>query len=187
MALKQETIVMHRTDEDGNKVLQMPITTARNVEEGVYSVNGKTGDVQVGEIVDASINGKVITLTFADGTTKTLTTQDTGVTPKRYITQTYRSGTEWYEVYNDGWVRQGGLSTSGSNGSANNAETITFLKPFANTNYTLSGIRVMSGDTSFAEINGSFRNKTATSVVCGVYGTNSKGLMTSWVAEGQGA
>lgn len=31
-------------------------------------------------IVDASISGKVITLTFADGTTKTLTTQDTGIT-----------------------------------------------------------------------------------------------------------
>lgn len=43
----------------------------------VKSVNGKTGDVVVGEIVDANINGKEITLTFADNATKTLTTQDT--------------------------------------------------------------------------------------------------------------
>lgn len=32
MALKQETIAMHRTDANGNKVLQMPITQAENVE-----------------------------------------------------------------------------------------------------------------------------------------------------------
>ena len=47
------------------------------VEVGVTSVNGQSGDVTVGKIVDASISGRVITLTFADGTTKTLTTQDT--------------------------------------------------------------------------------------------------------------
>lgn len=32
MSLKQETIVFHRTDKNGNKVLQMPITIAENVE-----------------------------------------------------------------------------------------------------------------------------------------------------------
>lgn len=41
----------------------------------VKSVNGKTGDVVVGEIKDLSINGTTVTVTFADGTTKTLTTQ----------------------------------------------------------------------------------------------------------------
>lgn len=32
VALKQETIAMHRTDEQGNKVLQLPITDFKNVE-----------------------------------------------------------------------------------------------------------------------------------------------------------
>lgn len=32
MALKQETIVMHRTDEQGNKVMQFPITNVENIE-----------------------------------------------------------------------------------------------------------------------------------------------------------
>ena len=48
-----------------------------NRTSDVTSVNGQTGDVSVGKITDASISGKVITLIFADGTTKTLTTQDT--------------------------------------------------------------------------------------------------------------
>ena len=75
MALKQETIALHRTDDNGNKVLQMPITRAENIE-GVLSIaNGGTGGNTF--VKSASISGKTITLNMSDGTTKTLTTQDT--------------------------------------------------------------------------------------------------------------
>ena len=47
------------------------------IDVPVQSVNGKTGDVVVGEVTDLSISDTTITVTFADGTTKTLTTQDT--------------------------------------------------------------------------------------------------------------
>jgi hypothetical protein len=50
----------------------------------VNSVNGKTGDVVVGDVQDLSISGKTITVTFANGTTKKLTTQDTvGITTNK--------------------------------------------------------------------------------------------------------
>ena len=47
-----------------------------------------------------------------------------------YIVESYRNGTEWYEVYKSGKVRQGGVVYSDTT-----ATTVTLLKKFANTNY----------------------------------------------------
>ena len=88
----------------------------------------------------ASISGKVITLTKADGTTTTLTTQDTApftgsatsaggasATKPAVVVTTYRSGANWYRIWSDGTLEQGGKVAR--NG------TITLLKAFANTDY----------------------------------------------------
>lgn len=92
------------TVTDGTVVWQVCNRTS-----DVTSVNGKTGDVVVGEIVDASISGKVITLTFADGTTKDLTTQDT----VKYFLPNFSAGIVNQLTYNaaltyiapaDGWI-----------------------------------------------------------------------------------
>lgn len=48
---------------------------------------------------------------------------------KAYITETYSNGASWYRVWSDKWCEQGGYCT-GSVGY-----TVTFLKPFSNTNY----------------------------------------------------
>ena len=50
------------------------------------------------------------------------------------VTETYSSGTNWYRVYSDGWVEQGGELSSVTQNSTN---TINLLKPFANTNYSV--------------------------------------------------
>ena len=55
-------------------------------------------------------------------------------TPKGYITQTWRSGNDWYRVYSDGWIEQGGI-TSQTN------TTINFLKSFSNTNYIFTATK----------------------------------------------
>lgn len=44
--------------------------------------------------------------------------------PKAYIVETYRNGTEWYRVWSDGWLEQGGQVVKVTNGN------ITFLKAF---------------------------------------------------------
>lgn len=48
---------------------------------------------------------------------------------KSTIIDTYVNGPAWYRIYSDKWCEQGGLIP-------NDNATITFLKPFANTNYT---------------------------------------------------
>lgn len=47
------------------------------------------------------------------------------------IVETYSNGTSWYRVYSDGWCEQGGQLSGGST-----QQTLTFLKTFADTDYT---------------------------------------------------
>lgn len=58
--------------------------------------------------------------------------------PNAYVTKTWRRETEWYRVWSDGWIEQGGHGTGG---------TCTFNKPFSNTNYTFN-VQPSSGETS---------------------------------------
>lgn len=57
-----------------------------------------------------------------------------GATVKAVV-ETWHSGTEWYRVWSDGWIEQGGVIPS-PNGSASFL-TKTLPKQFSNTNYTL--------------------------------------------------
>ena len=71
-----------------------------------------------------------------------------------YIIERGQSGNQWYELYKSKRLRQGGYSQTG---------TITFIKPYANSNYTL--------------INGS--NKSTT-------GFTANNGTIDWIADGQG-
>lgn len=78
-------------------------------------------------------------LTQAETRISALATSKVDKEGNAWVVEFYRNGTEWYRVWSDGWVEQGGYISN--NGSANNyAATVTFLKAFANTNYTLVGI-----------------------------------------------
>lgn len=81
--------------EDGEKVVTPSAMKAAidailaELDVGVTSVNGSTGDVDIKDYVsNIEVSGKTITVTFKDGTTKTLTTQDTGITLSSSITVT---------------------------------------------------------------------------------------------------
>lgn len=60
---------------------------------------------------------------------------------KPYVKQSYINGTSWYRVWSDGWIEQGGR------GYAHDSQThtVTFLKTFANANYTLEVQMLMLG------------------------------------------
>ena len=57
-----------------------------------------------------------------------------------HITETYQNGSSWYRVYSDGWCEQGGYSTIST--------TITLLKVYNNTNYTITIGTSMAGSGS---------------------------------------
>lgn len=84
----------------------------------------------------------------------------------------------WYRVYSDGWVEQGGKPVTQT---SYNEQTITFLKPFDNLNYTFL---VTQAHTSGLDESSYIKQKKLTSIiVSNVY--NSNGL-ANWCAFGQG-
>ena len=55
------------------------------------------------------------------------------------VVESYSNGTSWYRVWSDGWCEQGGVTPTGYNGY----DTITLLKPYKDTNYSV----IMTGRT----------------------------------------
>lgn len=55
-------------------------------------------------------------------------------TPKAYVTETHVSGVQGYRVWSDGFIEQWGKVTVSGEGINN---TLTFQKPFKNTNYSI--------------------------------------------------
>lgn len=94
-----------------------------------------------------------------------------------YIIESYRNGTEWYEVYKSGKVRQGGTLTIANN----DAHRITFLKPFANANYQKNVTHSSNSGNAVTYARFGY-DKTSTSMI--IYGA---GTLVDWVTEGQGA
>ena len=88
---------------------------------------------------------------FPRCTTKATTTSSAANNKVVVIVENYVNGTSWYRVWSDGWCEQGGYTGVG---------TVTFLKPFINTNYNITlGLAANSGDAYSCLWN----NKTKTS------------------------
>ena len=57
--------------------------------------------------------------------------------PKAYVTQTWRSGAQWYRRWSDGWLEQGGmLKLEVWTGGNNPNRTFSLPTAFSNTIYT---------------------------------------------------
>ena len=77
-----------------------------------------------------------------------------------YVVESYRSGTNWYRVYKSGWVEQGGY--------CENSATVTFLKPFSDSNYTLVGGLIPGTESSsYEHLN--LKSQTSTGFVYSAY------------------
>ena len=76
------------------------------------------------------------------------------VVNERTIIKEYQEGTEWYTIYSDGWIEQGGEVYH----NAKENHTVTLLAPFKNTNYNVTkslgvdGIYIDSATLGYATI-----------------------------------
>lgn len=87
------------------------------------------------------------------------------------IVESYRNGTEWYRVWSDGWLEQGGQITD-------NRATLTFLKPFANANYYINALPTQKGDWGGLSLQAV--NRTATSAELWSTISNSGVAVNTW-------
>ena len=104
-----------------------------------------------------------------------------------WVVESYRNDTQWYRVWSDGWIEQGGNPKNSLWGSST---TINFFKPFADTNYIIvAGTRAADGETQCGGTATFSRTKTTTSIVIVVnnWSNNYKGVYGEWYACGMGA
>lgn len=59
------------------------------------------------------------------------------------VVESYRNGTEWYRVWSDGWLEQGGTHQISVTTLSSITETINLLKPFSDTNYFVTSSPIM--------------------------------------------
>lgn len=93
------------------------------------------------------------------------------------IVETYRSGTEWYRIYSDGWCEQGGFVL----GTSNYRKTITFLKEFNNADYSVTfGAQYTSSATATPLVETSTKVSTGFTLI----NADNSNYSTYWRAEG---
>lgn len=103
------------------------------------------------------------------------------------VVESYRNDTQWYRVWSDGWVEQGGYLTEALMPLT---FTITFLKAFADTNYTHVIGATSVGTSTYA--NGYYSSTTKATTNIGVHVQSAaenfeKNCRVDWYACGQGA
>lgn len=69
--------------------------------------------------------------------------------PRTYVTKTWSSETEWYRVWSDGWIEQGGHGID---------SVCTFSKPFSNKNYTFN-VQPSNGYTDHPDWIAAYENR----------------------------
>lgn len=94
---------------------EQAMEAAQSVEVPVTSVNGQTGDVQVGTV--RTVNG-----VMADEAGNV--TLGKGV----HLVDSWKDGADWYRVWSDGWLEQGGYQASGGG-------TMSMHLPFSDKQY----------------------------------------------------
>ena len=102
---------------------------------------------------------------------------------QRQLVAAYKEGTQWYNIYSDGWVEQGGEYYNNSETNI----TIEFLIPYKDTTYTVDKIIGVDGmyNSSFSAGLHSTWDYTTTSFTAKTYG--SAGLNRfRWFAKGYG-
>lgn len=103
------------------------------------------------------------------------------------VVETYQNGTEWYRVYSDGWIEQGGLVVSNLTISGNSSQlvTIDLLREFKDEKYFVTSQKEGS---SLGVLLG-VKDKTKNNFVCVFqqYSGNSGNTDNiSWFACGMG-
>lgn len=93
-----------------------------------------------------------------------------------FVVESYSDANgNWYRKYKSGWLEQGGITPNQTS-----APTITYLKAFADTNYSL----LVTGKNNASAYKNSYSSKTATGFVELQYQNN---YGCEWYASGKGA
>lgn len=132
-----EILSVGRQDGNGlNTILGAKGGTMIVAGEGAASIRSDLSVVGAGENIVLAADSNIIMKTncgtdanYSGGTSLTFNKNS------RIVTSTYSSNYNWYRIWSDNWIEQGG--TFGANTGNWVSTSITFLKPFKNNYYHL--------------------------------------------------
>lgn len=161
-------IALKSYNEDGSSTSAITLTNSN----GTSYATAPTYSSNYADSTD-----KIVTTSFLSNrwvTTKATTSSTASKNRPAVVVTNYVNGTSWYRIWSDGWKEQGGLTSARS---ANDNLTITLLKTFANTNYT-----IIASNFGYFGTNESGSIHTKTTKNFQVYAW--AGRQTSWYACG---
>lgn len=103
---------------------------------------------------------------------------------QRYVVKTYQSGTSWYEVCNDGWVKQAGVVNNGSAVTDWNT-TVTYLIPIVTATVPITQSARASGGSALKNNQSFIYSFSNTGFSAGMFGDGSSQYM-GWKVSGYG-
>ena len=133
---------------DGVKVATVPA----NDDNTIVSMTKK----DLNDYIENAINTKLSN--YYCNTNATTTSSATSSKPA-IVVENYKNGTEWYRVWSDGWIEQGGHAIAGKTASGTK---INLIKNYKDANYTIN-MTINDGTISTAG---------ARSVICNLKETN---------------
>lgn len=153
-------------------------TTGQYLKQWIVTCRDANNEAQ-NAILALSVNtaGKT-TFAFPMCDTKATTTSSASNNKVAVVVENYKNGTDWYRVWSDGWIEQGGEVTITA---SNDYGAISFLKTFSDTNYTL----VATGATSYIITTATvIRNIAKTSCRLYIPNLTTGNVPTKWYACG---
>ena len=107
---------------------------------------------------------------------------DVNAASRGYVVDSYHNGTEWYRIYSDGWIEQGGAVTASYTGQT---ITLNMLKSFSNKSWTI--VTTVSSDVTppcLEVVVGQGKTNNSIGVIIAAYGNNNKTNGFYWKACG---
>jgi hypothetical protein len=103
-----------------------------------------------------------------------------------HIVESYRTTTDWYNVYSDGWIEQGGIIQFPAY-TQHSAKAIAYLKPFANKTCNVLA-QMYGGGNRWATVNSNVQDLSNTGFTLRMFQVSDNSAVNThymfWVAKG---
>ena len=128
--IQYQTIVQYQTDSDLPKIFVNITGSSTSTPPDLDTTNWYMFLDTGASLANVGLTNLSSGLSNTICTTPATTTSTASSAVPAVVVENYKNGNNWYRVWSDGWIEQGGATAGGGT-------TTTLLKQFADTNYSI--------------------------------------------------